>query len=105
MALPSNAWRRVHQYAKIAQESNLAPRKRSQPNGAPEQSGVLGLLWRNGSHNAATCIQQNPYPRQVSECECEYEAAVFTLYGIALATGAKAIPYGVNTALLWAFFG
>ena len=28
--------RRVHQYAKIAQESNLAP-KRSPPNGAPEQ--------------------------------------------------------------------
>ena len=38
MALPSNAWRRVHQYAKIAQELNLAPRKRSPPNGAPEQS-------------------------------------------------------------------
>ena len=26
-------------YAKIAQEPNLAPRKRSPPNGAPEQSG------------------------------------------------------------------
>ena len=44
MALSSNAWRRVHQYAKIAQESNLAPPKRSPLNGAPEQSGVLGLL-------------------------------------------------------------
>ena len=31
-------------YAKIAQESNLVPRKRSPPNGAPEQSGLLELL-------------------------------------------------------------
>ena len=45
MALPSIAWRRVHQYAKIAQVLNLAPRKRSPPNGAPEQSGVQGLLY------------------------------------------------------------
>ena len=37
-------WGRLHQYAKIAQESNVAPRKRSPPNGEPEQSGVLGLL-------------------------------------------------------------
>jgi len=44
MGLPSNAWRRVHKYAKIAQELKLAPRKRSPPNGAPEQSGVQGLL-------------------------------------------------------------
>ena len=45
MALPSIAWKRVHQYAKIAQELNVAPRKRSPPNGAPEQSGVQGLLY------------------------------------------------------------
>ena len=65
MALPSNAWRRVHQYAKIAQESNLAPRRRSPPNGASEQSGVLRLLSGNESHSAENCIQQDPYPRQV----------------------------------------
>ena len=31
-------------FTTIAQELNLAPRKRSPPNGAPEQSGVQGLL-------------------------------------------------------------
>ena len=51
MALPSNAWRRVHQYAKTSEELNLAPVKRSPSKGAPEQSGVQGLLQGNESHN------------------------------------------------------
>ena len=45
MALPSNAWRRVHQYAKIAQESNLAP-----PETSPAQRGT----WAVGRARTAT---------------------------------------------------
>ena len=53
-----------------AHESNLASRKRSPPNGAPKQSGVLGLLKGNESHNAVNYIQQDPHPRQLMSEVC-----------------------------------
>lgn len=51
MTLPSNAWGRVHKYAKNSQEWNLGPLKSPPPlKGAAKQSGEQGLLQGKESH-------------------------------------------------------